>query len=93
MQIERKRRQRGPSQKIQPVPSQFPCAVKRMISYQLEREMLLQNITRAGLAKEMRTSRAAVNRLLDPENQSVTLQTLERAAEILNKKLEIYFSD
>jgi len=93
MQIERKRRQRGPSQKIQPVPSQFPRAVKRMISYQLEREMLLQNITRAGLAKEMRTSRAAVNRLLDPENQSVTLQTLERAAEILNKKLEIYFSD
>lgn len=70
----------------------FTRAVKRMIAYQLEREMLRQNYTRARLASEMGTSRAAVNRLLDPTNPSVTLQTLEKVAEILGRRLEIYFN-
>ena len=85
-------RLRGPDKKALPAPP-FPRAVKRMIAYQIEREMLRQDFSRARLAQEMETSRAAVNRLLDPHNQSVTLQTLERAAEILGKKLEIYFAD
>ena len=43
-----------------------------MIAYQIEREMLRQQVSRASLAKSMGTSRAAVNRLLDPEiNQSL----------------------
>lgn len=85
-------RPRGPGRSAAPVPAEFPRAVKRMIAYQIEREMLRQNYSRARLAEEMNTSRAAVNRLLNPDNRSVTLQTLERAAEILGKKLEIYFS-
>ncbi len=71
----------------------FPRAVKRMIAYQIQREMARQDCSRASLAKQMGTSRAAINRLLDPENESVTLQTLERAAEVLGKKLEVYFSE
>ena len=69
----------------------YPSAVKRMIAYQVERRMLKQRITRAELAARLGTSRAAVNRLLDPENQSVTLQTLERAAEILECRLQVMF--
>ncbi len=69
----------------------YPSAVKRMIAYQVERRMLKQRITRAELAQRLGTSRAAVNRLLDPDNQSVTLQTLERVAEILECRLQVMF--
>ncbi len=86
-------RPRGPQREESATPPAYPRAVKRMIAYQIERELLRQNISRARLAKEMETSRASVNRLLDPENESVTLQTLEKAADILGKKLEIYFSE
>ena len=48
-------------------------------------------ITKQELANRMHTSRAAINRLLDENNQSVTLDTLEKAAKFLNKKLIIKF--
>jgi hypothetical protein len=41
------------------------------------------------MAERMKTSRAALNRLLDPANSSVTLQTLERAASVLGKRLQV----
>ena len=93
MTEEKDERKRGPDTDRDTPPVHFPRAVKRMIAYQIEREMVRQGISRARLASDMETSRAAVNRLLNPDNHSVTLQTLERVAEILNKKLEIYFSD
>lgn len=71
----------------------LPRSVKRMIAYQIERAMLKQRLSRSDLASQMETSRAAVNRLLDPENQSITLQTLEKVAEILNQELQIYFKE
>lgn len=74
-------------------PSSFAHSVKRMLAYQIEREMARQNITRARMAEAMGTSRAALNRLLDPDNESVTLQTMERAAAILGKKLQIFLND
>lgn len=74
-----------------PLPTGYPSAVKRMIAYQVERQMIKQQVTRAELASKLGTSRAAVNRLLDPNNQSVTLQTLERVAEILECKLQVMF--
>jgi antitoxin HicB len=43
----------------------------------------------AGLAKAMETSRAAVDRLLDPDNTSVTLNTLSKAARVLDKRIRI----
>lgn len=76
-----------------PAPAGYPRAVKRMIAHQIERELARQNISRVALAKQMNTSRAAVNRLLDPENHSVTLQTLERISEILGRKLQVFISD
>lgn len=64
-------------------------AIKRVIAYQIEQLMTEQNITKTIMAERMNTSRAALNRLLDPRNESVTLQTLERAAAALGKKLQI----
>ena len=51
--------------------------------------MKARNLTKAALARRMNTSRAALDRLLDPENPSVTLLTLENAALALNKTLAI----
>ena len=64
-------------------------AVKRVIAYQIEQLMNAQNLTKTAMAERMNTSRAALNRLLDPENPSVTLQTIERAAAVLGKRLQI----
>lgn len=62
-------------------------AVKRLISYNLLDEMKKQNINKTEMANEMNTSRAALDRLLNPYNDSVTLSTLTKAANILGKKL------
>jgi DNA-binding Xre family transcriptional regulator len=64
-------------------------AIKRVLAYQIHEEMKQRNLSKTVLARKMGTSRSAVDRLLDPENASVTLQTLERAASALNKKLVI----
>ena len=74
-------------------PSGYPSSVKRMIAYQIERELLRQDVSRLQLAQAMGTSRAAINRLLDPENKSVTLQTLERVAELLGRRLQVFFQE
>jgi len=74
-------------------PTSFSPSVKRMLAYQIEREMARQNITRARMAHLMGTSRAALNRLLDPTNESVTLQTMEKAVQALGKKLQIVIND
>ena len=58
-------------------------AVKRVIAYQITELMKEKNLTKTAMARQMNTSRAAVNRLLDPSNRSVTLQTLDRAARVL----------
>ncbi|MFA5874607.1 MAG: helix-turn-helix transcriptional regulator [Anaerolineales bacterium] len=64
-------------------------AVKRVIAYQVERMMKEQNLTKTEMSRRMNTSRAALERLLDPANQSITLQTLERAAKALGRRLQI----
>ena len=64
-------------------------AIKRVIAYQLEQEMKAQNITRTKMAQMMNTSRAVVNRLLNPDNGSLTLSTLQSATSVLGKKLNI----
>ncbi|MBN2148823.1 MAG: XRE family transcriptional regulator [Anaerolineales bacterium] len=64
-------------------------AVKRVLAYQIEQLMITQNLSKTAMAQRMNTSRAALNRLLDPTNPSVTLQTLERAASVLGKHLQI----
>jgi transcriptional regulator with XRE-family HTH domain len=63
--------------------------IKRVIAFQLEQEMKEHNLSKAALARRMKTSRAALDRLLDPENPSATLLTLENAALALNKTLAV----
>ena len=67
-------------------------AAKRVIAFQIAREMKECGITKAELARRMKTSRPAVDRLLDPANPSVTLATLERAAAAVGKRLKLELS-
>jgi antitoxin HicB len=64
-------------------------AVKRVIAYQVVQMMKEQNLTKTEMSRRMHTSRAALERLLDPANQSITLQTLESAAKALGRRLQI----
>jgi antitoxin HicB len=64
-------------------------AIKRIIAYQVMKLMDEQGLTKTEMAERMNSSRASLNRLLDPANNSVTLQTLENAAHVLNKRLRI----
>ena len=64
-------------------------AVKRVIAWQIEQEMKAQKLTKTALASKMRTSRAALNRLLDASDTSLTLTTLASAATALGKHVKI----
>ena len=64
-------------------------AAKRVIAFQIAQEMKRARLTKSEMAHRMKTSRPAVDRLLDPKNRSVTLSTLERAASAVGKKLTI----
>ncbi|MEK6408903.1 MAG: helix-turn-helix domain-containing protein [Acidobacteriota bacterium] len=64
-------------------------AVKRVIAFQIAQEMKRRKLTKSEMASRMKTSRAALERLLDPANRSVTISTLERAASALGKKLKV----
>jgi antitoxin HicB len=64
-------------------------AWKRVITFQITQLMAEQNISKTDMAEKMQTSRAAIDRLLDTENASATLQTLEKAAIALGKQLRI----
>jgi predicted XRE-type DNA-binding protein len=63
-------------------------AVKRVIAWQIEQEMEKQNLTKTLMAKKMHTSRAALNRLLDESDTSLTLITLASAAAVLGKSIK-----
>jgi galactokinase/mevalonate kinase-like predicted kinase len=65
------------------------AAIKRVIALQIEDEMKRSRITKSEMAERMHTSRAALDRLLDPQNTSLTLATLGRAATVLGKKLKV----
>jgi antitoxin HicB len=64
-------------------------AVKRVIAWQIAQEMKAQNLTKSSMASKMQTSRAALNRLLDATDTSLTLTTLSSAASVLGKKFRI----
>lgn len=68
-------------------------ATKRALAYQIDQEIARQRISKARMAEMMGTSRAALNRLLDPENESITLQTMIKAADVLGKKITILMED
>ncbi len=64
-------------------------AIKKVIAYQIEQEMKAQNITKTKMAQMMNTSRAVIDRLLNPDNTSLTLSTLQSATSVLGKRLDI----
>ena len=64
-------------------------AIKRVIAFQIAEEMKRNKLTKTEMANRMNTSRAALDRLLDPNNASITLITLERAASALGKELKV----
>lgn len=66
-------------------------AAKKVLAAAIEQEMKNKNITKVSMAEMMRTSRAQVNRLLDPDNNGVTLQTMQRAAQVLGRRIRIEF--
>ena len=64
-------------------------ALKRTLALKVEKLMEEKELTKTALAAQMKTSRAAIDRLLDASNTSVTLNTLEKAAIALGRKLKI----
>jgi hypothetical protein len=63
------------------------AAIKRVLARQISQEMANQNLSKSDMAKRMQTSRAALDRLLDPENDAVTLNTLFKAATAVGRQL------
>jgi antitoxin HicB len=64
-------------------------AIKRVIARQLDSVMRDEGLSKTELARRMKTSRAQLDRLLDPENESVTLGTLTRAAQAVGRNLRM----
>ncbi len=64
-------------------------AVKRVLAYELERNMQKAQLTKTDMAKRMGTTRAQLDRLLNPENPATTLQTLVKAASAVGKRVKI----
>ena len=64
-------------------------AIKRVLSRKLEAAMQENGISKTTMARRMHTSRAALNRLLDPENDSVTLNTLRKAATVVGREVRL----
>jgi len=65
------------------------AAIKAVIAQQLAAEMKKKRITKQRMAQLMKTSRAQVDRLLDPENGSATIESLQRAARIVGRELRM----
>lgn len=64
-------------------------AIKRVLARQVEAAMTEQNVSKTEMARRMQTSRAALDRLLDPENEAVTLSTLRKAAAAVGREIRL----
>jgi predicted XRE-type DNA-binding protein len=64
-------------------------AVKRVVAWQLAEEMKARRMTKKRLAELMRTSRAQVDRILDPEKGNITIESLQRAAAFLGRRVRL----
>ena len=64
-------------------------AVKEVLAWQIRQAMELEHLSQKKLAEKMGTSRSQISRLLDPKDGNVTLATLQRAAEMLGRKVRL----
>jgi hypothetical protein len=69
------------------------AAIKRVLAWQFQQEMKKQRKTKQAMARELKTSRSQLDRLLDPTNTAVSLETLTRAANVLGKHLVFEIRD
>jgi antitoxin HicB len=65
-------------------------AIKRVLAWQIQEAMTAQGLTKSDMAKRMHTSRAQLDRLLDPENDKVQLDTVQRAAAAVGRTLHLH---
>ncbi|MFN7921084.1 MAG: Fis family transcriptional regulator [Bryobacteraceae bacterium] len=65
------------------------AAIKRVLARQVEAAMKEQKVSKAEMARRMHTSRAALDRFLDPDNDAVTLATLHKAAGAVGRQLRL----
>ena len=68
-------------------------AIKAVLAWQLTRAMKARKMTKAQMAKRLATSRSQLDRLLDPNNDTVTLRTLAKAARAVGKRLRLDLVD
>jgi len=68
------------------------AAVKKVLAVKLETAMKENNLSKKAMADRMQTSRSQLDRLLDPDNEAVTLQTMSRAAAAVGLSLEIHLN-
>jgi len=71
----------------------YARAVKRVIAHEIARLMEDQGLSRSEMARRMGTSRSSLSRLLDPQNTSVSLNTISSASAALGKTFEVRFVD
>lgn len=64
-------------------------AIKEVVAWQLAEAMRERKLSKNQLAKQMRTSRTQIDRMLDPEAGNVTLETLQRAAALVGRRVKI----
>lgn len=64
-------------------------AIKEVIAWQLEQAMKEQNLSKRRLAALMHTSRTQIDRMLDPKDGNVTIETLQRVAALLGRKVQV----
>lgn len=65
------------------------AATKRVLAAQIRQAMEQERLSKAEMARRMHTSRSALERLIDPENENVTLQTLDKAARAIGRRLSV----
>jgi len=64
-------------------------AIKRVVARQVEADMRQKGLTKVEMARRMRTSRSALDRLLDPDNDAITLTTLQKAAAVVGRQVRL----
>lgn len=64
-------------------------AIKRVLAWQLEQAMAKEGLTKNEMAKRMRTSRSQLDRILDPDNDKIQLDTVFKAARVLGRGVKL----
>ena len=74
---------------VQTASAAHALSIKRALASQIEKAMSENQLTKAEMARRMETSRSQLNRLLDPDSDSVTLDTLARAARAIGRRVRV----